>query len=145
MDSVASIKTSQIVRLPGWSGNPDDEFCCELRRPSLLTLAAKGAITNPLMKTARKIFYSGLSPDGGSLEEEGRVLLEIARAAMISPSLDQLEAAGIDLTDEQLVAVFQFTQLGAKALDRFRRLPSDIDGDIAGAEISLQTEPNSEN
>ena len=92
------------------------------------------------MKTARKIFYSGLSPDGGSLEEEGRVLLEIARAAMISPSLDQLEAAGIDLTDEQLVAVFQFTQLGAKALDRFRRLPTDHDGDFRRAEVPVQTQ-----
>ena len=128
-----SIKTSQVVTLPGWCG---DTVEFELKRPSILALAAAGAITNPLMKTARKLFYSGISPDGGDLAEEGRVLLEVAKAALVKPSFDELEEAGIELTDEQLVAIFQFTQLGAKALDRFRQLPADNDGDIHGAEVS---------
>ena len=71
------------------------------------------------------------------LEEEGRVLLEIARAALVNPSFEELEAAGIQLTDEQLVAIFQFTQLGANALDRFRRLSGNSDGDILLPEIPL--------
>ena len=133
MLSVASVKTSQIVRIPGWCG---DTVEVELCRPSVLALAAAGAITNPLLKTARRIFYAGISPDGGDLAEEGRVLLEIAKAAMVSPVFDELEAAGIQLTDEQLIAIFQFTQLGAKALDRFRGLPGDPDRAVRGAEIS---------
>ena len=161
-----SIKTSQVVTLPGWCG---DTVEFELKRPSILALAAAGAIPNPLMKTARKLFYSGINPDGGDLAEEGRVLLEVAKAALVKPSFDfysginpdggdlaeegrvllevakaalvkpsfdQLEAAGIELTDEQLVAIFQYTQLGAKALDRFRQLPADPDSDIHGAEVS---------
>ena len=133
MNILDSIKTSQVVTLPGWCG---DTVEFELKRPSILALAAAGAIPNPLMKTARKLFYSGVSPDGGDLAEEGRVLLEIARAALVKPSFDELEEAGIELTDEQLVAIFQFTQLGAKALDRFRQLPADIDSYIRGAEVS---------
>ncbi len=133
MFSLETIKTSQVVTLPGWCG---DTVEFELKRPSILALAASGAIANPLMKTARKLFYSGVSPDGGDLAEEGRVLLEIARAALVKPSFDELEEAGIALTDEQLVAIFQFTQLGAKALDRFRQLPADIDSYIRGAEVS---------
>ena len=128
-----SIKTSQVVTLPGWCG---DTVEFELKRPSILALAAAGAIANPLLKTARKLFYSGVSPDGGDLAEEGRVVLEIAKAAMVKPTFDELEAAGIELTDEQLIAIFQFTQLGAKALDRFRQLPADIDSYIRGAEVS---------
>ena len=128
-----SIKTSQVVTLPGWCG---DTVEFELIRPSILALAAAGAIANPLLKTARKLFYSGVSPDGGDLAEEGRVVLEIAKAAMVKPTFDELEAAGIELTDEQLIAIFQFTQLGAKALDRFRQLPADIDSYIRGAEVS---------
>ena len=128
-----SIKTSQVVTLPGWCG---DTVEFELKRPSILALAAAGAIANPLLKTARKLFYSGVSPDGGDLAEEGRVVLEIAKAAMVKPTFDELEAAGIELTDEQLIAIFQFTQLGAKALDRFRQLPADIDSTIRGAEVS---------
>lgn len=133
MFSLQSIKTSQVVNIPGWCG---DVVEVELKRPSILALAAAGAIPNPLMKTARKLFYSGVSPDGGDLAEEGRVLLEVAKAALVKPSFDELEAAGIELTDEQLIAIFQFTQLGAKALDRFRQLPADPDGDIRGAEVS---------
>lgn len=133
MNSLDAIKTSKIETIPGWFGETVE---VELKRPSILSLAATGAIPNPLMKTARKLFYSGISPDGGDLAEEGRVLLEVAKAALVKPSFDELEAAGIELTDEQLVAIFQYTQLGAKALDRFRQLPADNDGDIHGAEVS---------
>ena len=133
MLSLDAIKTSKIETIPGWFGETVE---VELKRPSILALAAAGAIPNPLMKTARKLFYSGISPDGGDLAEEGRVLLEVAKAALVKPSFDELEAAGIELTDEQLIAIFQFTQLGAKALDRFRQLPADNDGDIHGAEVS---------
>ena len=133
MLSLDAIKTSKIETIPGWFGEPVE---VELKRPSILALAAAGAIPNPLMKTARKLFYSGINPDGGDLAEEGRVLLEVAKAALVKPSFDELEAAGIELTDEQLIAIFQFTQLGAKALDRFRQLPADIDSYIRGAEVS---------
>ena len=133
MFSVDSIKTSQAVSLPGWCGEPWE---CVLRRPSILTLAANGAIANPLMKTARKLFYGGISSDG-DLQEEGRVLLEIAKAAMVSPSFDELSAAGVQLTDEQLIAIFRFTQLGAKSLDRFREFSGNNDGDIRDAEVSV--------
>ena len=133
MISLDAIKTSKIETIPGWFGETVE---VELKRPSILSLAATGAIPNPLMKTARKLFYSGISPDGGDLAEEGRVLLEVAKAALVKPSFDELEAAGIELTDEQLVAIFQYTQLGAKALDRFRQLSANPDGDIRGAEVS---------
>ena len=133
MISLDAIKTSKIETIPGWFGETVE---VELKRPSIHALAAAGAIPNPLMKTARKLFYSGINPDGGDLAEEGRVLLEVAKAALVKPSFDELEGAGIELTDEQLIAIFQFTQLGAKALDRFRQLPADPDGDIHGAEVS---------
>ena len=134
MLSLDSVRTSQTVTIPGWCG---DGVEVELCRPSLLALAAAGAIANPLLKTARRIFYSGISPSRAfcNLHLEGRVLIEIAKAALVKPSFDELKAAGVTLTDEQLVAIFQFTQLGAKALARFRQLPADHDGDIRGAEI----------
>ncbi len=133
LNPAESIQTSQTVRIPGWCG---DWWEVELKRPSILALAAKGAIVNPLLKTARKLFYCGISPDGGDLAEEGRVLIEIAKEAMVKPSFLELENAGIGLTDEQLVAIFQFTQLGAKALDRFRGFSGDRDGDCNDTEIS---------
>lgn len=131
------INTDAEVVLPGWC---DDEFVCVLRRPSLLALASRGAITNPLMKTARRIFYSGVSAENGNLEEEGRVLLEIAAAAMVKPTFAELEERGIELTDEQLIAIFQYTQSGAKALERFRGLSAGTQHAQYGAEVSVPTE-----
>lgn len=136
MINLDEIKTSEVVSIPGWHG---DSFECELKRPSLLTLAASGAIANPLMKTARRLFYSGVTTDG-DLAEEGRVLIEIAKAAMVRPTYDELEKRGISLTDEQLIAVFQFTQLGARALERFRGFPGNHDGNSDGAEIPDKAE-----
>lgn len=132
-----NIRTDAEVTLPGWCG---EAFICVLRRPSLLALASRGAITNPLMKTARKLFYSGVSAESGNLEEEGRILLEIASAALVKPTFAELEERGIELTDEQLIAIFQYTQAGAKALERFRGV-SGSDGDNQhGAAVSCQTE-----
>lgn len=131
--NVIKIKTSQEVTLPGWC---EEAFVCELRRPSLLTLASKGAITNPLMQTARKIFYAGISgKDGGKFDEESKVLLEIARAALVNPTFAELEKNGVELTDEQLILIFQYTQEGAKALERFRKLPTNSDGNNNVAEV----------
>ena len=51
MTSLNNIQVSQVVNLPGWCGDPEQPFRCELRRPSMLSLAAKGAITNPYGQT----------------------------------------------------------------------------------------------
>lgn len=132
-----NINTDAEVVLPGWCG---DDFVCVLRRPSLLALASRGALTNPLMKTARRLFYAGVSAENGNLEEEGRILLEIAAAALVKPTFAELEERGIELTDEQLIAIFQYTQAGAKALERFRGFSACDEYHRHGAEIPLPTE-----
>lgn len=136
MTSVSDIKTTATVILPGWCG---EAFECELRRPSILTLASRGAITNPLMKTARKLFYAGVSTTEGSLADEGKVLTEVAAAALVKPTLAELDEHGIELTDEQLIAIFQYTQSGPKALERFRQLAESHDDNRDIAEIPHET------
>ena len=136
MATIDTIKTSRVVSLPGWQGD-GDTFECELKRPSLLAMAAAGTIPNPLMTTARKLFLDGhIDPGKGNLEEEGKVLLAMARAAMVSPSFDGLAERGIELTDEQLIYIWQFVQGGARALDRFRRLTGVSEPVVRGAEVS---------
>lgn len=133
MTSISDIKTTAEVILPGWNGEP---FACVLRRPSILSLAARGALTNPLMKVARKLFYSGVSTENGDLADEGRVLTEIAKAALVHPTFDELAEHGIELTDEQLITIFQYTQSGPKALARFREYTTADDNAGNGAKVS---------
>ena len=44
----------------------------------------------------------------------------MARASLVSPTLDELEEAGITLTDSQLAYIYNYSQTGLDALRRFR-------------------------
>lgn len=135
MTSIEDIRATQVVSLPDWLG--DGDFECELKRPSLFTMAATGVIPNPLMQVARKLFFDGgISAERGNLEEEGRVLLEVAKAAMVSPSFDELAERGIGLTDDQIIAIWKFVQGGARELDRFRQFIGVSEPAVRGAEVS---------
>lgn len=125
--------SEQRVELPGWG---DEPFCATLRRPSLLSLAAQGIIPNELLACARQLFAQG---DGSALrlDELGRLLTIIAENALCSPTLSELRAKGLELTDEQLSAIYSFTQAGVRALRSFRAQREDADH--SGDEQGVQT------
>lgn len=105
------------VTLPGWEdGKP---FEAVLRRPSVLSMAACGAIPNELLACARQLFCEGYD-ESLPLDKLGRLLLAVAREALVSPSLDELEENGCYLTDMQLTAIYSFAQTGVRALKYFR-------------------------
>lgn len=112
------------LRLPGWDG---EDFCVRARRPSLYNLAASGLVPNPLLGAVQSLFAA----DDGALEDlplerQAQALLAIARYALVEPSYEELTAAGLALTDEQLLALYVFAMGGAAALEPFRRY---LDGD----------------
>ena len=106
------------VQLPGWED--DRPFEAVLRRPSLLTMAAEGSIPNELIGAAQRLFCEGYDTSL-PLDQLGRLLRRIAAEALVEPTLDQLEAAGIRLTDMQLAAIYNFSQAGVRALEPFRQ------------------------
>lgn len=114
----------QVVQLPGWG---DEPFFARLKRPSMLGLASKGKIPNALLGAAQKIFSSGMSDQVDILEvyELARIM---ADEALAEPTMADLEEAGLELTDEQLMAVMSYTQVGARGLERFRSEPADNKG-----------------
>lgn len=104
------------VVLPGWED--DVPFIAKLRRPSMISLAAEGQIPNSLMGAAATLFG-----DGGAkmdFQERAGLFLMMARASLVSPTLDELEEAGITLTDSQLAYIYNYSQTGLDALRRFR-------------------------
>ena len=48
------------------------------------------------------------------------VLDVICEACFVEPSYEQLKDAGVSLTDDQLMFVFNYTQRGVSALNNFR-------------------------
>ena len=115
----------QIVELPSFAeGQP---FVARLRRPSMLALAKSGKIPNTLLNTANDLFMGGknkLKED--YLKDVFEVLDVICNACFMEPTYAQLQEAGVELTDDQYMFIFNYTQTGVKALEPFRGQQGNI-------------------
>lgn len=111
----------QVVRLPDFA--PDQPFVARLKRPSMLVLAKSGKIPNSLLETASSLFDGKSNMTNNSNNTMGdmyRVLEIIAEASLVSPTMAEIKNAGIELTDEQLIAIFNYSQQGVEGLKSFR-------------------------
>lgn len=113
----------QIVRLPDFAES--QPFYVRLRRPSMLMLAKSGKIPNKLLSTANDLFMGNTASEEGYdenfLNNMYEVIDTIVEASLVEPSYDDLKKNGIELTDQQLLAIFNYTQEGVNSLDSFRK------------------------
>lgn len=126
------------IELPGFV--EEKPFIARLRRPSLLLLAQEGTIPNPLLSAASELFRNGKSSEKAGLKDMGELFRVIARAALISPTYEELEEAGLRLTDNQLLYIYSYSQTGVDALRRFRekQTPAPLSGDRQGLQGKAQ-------
>ena len=112
-----------VVRFPDFGdGQP---FVARVRRPSMLVLAKQGKIPNTLLTTAGELFSKG----GGAMDADNENMLGnmynimdiIATAALVQPSMEEIKSVGLELSDDQMMAIFNYTQAGVKALESFRK------------------------
>ena len=112
-----------VVRLPDFAeGQP---FVARLRRPSMLVLAKQGKIPNSLLSAAGELFSKG----GEAMDADNENMLSevydickiICSASLLQPTMVEIESAGIELSDEQIMAIFNYSQSGVKALESFRK------------------------
>lgn len=120
-DSLADAKARtqvQAVELPGFGdGKP---WYARLRRVSLLGLARAGRIPNGLMAAVTELYQTGICKTA-DLTVAAEVMLLMAGEALAEPTLKQLTEAGVQLTDEQLTAIYLYAQRGVEALRPFRQ------------------------
>lgn len=124
--SVADLEkyaAGQVVELPEFAeGQP---FVVRLRRPSMLSLVKNGKIPNTLLSSANSLFSTGSqsfdAEDPDAMKEMMGILDIVCEASLVEPTYEQIKSAGIELTDEQLMAIFSYSQQGVKALESFRR------------------------
>lgn len=115
----------QVVELPSFAeGQP---FVARIRRPSMLALAKSGKIPNSLLSTANGLFLGNGKgkTDDRYLQEVFGVLDVICDACFLEPTWKELREAGIELTDDQYMFIFNYTQTGVKALEPFRGKQGD--------------------
>ena len=123
ISDLQSYAQGTVVRFPDFGdGQP---FVARVRRPSMLVLAKMGKIPNTLLTTAGELFSKG----GGAMDADNENMLRdmynimdiIATAALIQPSMDEIKSVGLELSDDQMMAIFNYTQAGVKALESFRK------------------------
>lgn len=117
----------QVVELPSFA--EDQPFVARIRRPSILALAKSGRIPNTLLKTANGLFLGdtkGKQNDDAYLKDVFDVLDVVCDACFLEPTWNELQEAGIELTDDQYMFIFNYTQTGVKALEPFRGQQRDF-------------------
>lgn len=122
IDQLKVMAGGEIVKLPPFIQGQD--FYAKLRRPSMLKLVQSGQIPNSLLRTANMLFSGGVNEELDRDDEFMKDMFELidvlAEAVFVEPSWSELKQEGIDLTDEQYMFIFNYTQEGVKALEPFR-------------------------
>lgn len=122
IDQLKIMSGGEIVKLPPFIQGQD--FYAKLRRPSMLKLVQSGQIPNSLLRTANMLFSGGVNEELDRDDEFMKDLFDLidvlAEAVFVEPSWSELKQAEIELTDEQYMFIFNYTQEGVKQLEPFR-------------------------
>lgn len=130
---------TQLVELPGFGdGEPWQAY---LKRVSLLSLARAGRIPNALMQAVTELYQRGTTSTA-SLTQAAEVMYLVAGEALASPTLAQLEEAGVVLSDQQLTAIYLYAQRGVEALRPFRKKPAVSRDGEDGKAVSAAAQPD---
>ena len=129
---------SQVVEIPNFEG--DGLMPVRLRRTSLRGMLTAGKIPNTLMAAAQRL-YEGTanSKASATFADVMRVMDCVVADAMVAPSHKDLRDADIELTEQQVTAIYAYAQQGAKALEPFRALLAGADAGDDGAPVQTET------
>lgn len=122
LSDLKSYARGAIVELPPFAdGQP---FVARLRRPSMLVLAKNGKIPNELLNQANELFMGGSKSNGKMRQDTMSQMFDVfdilCEASFVEPSYKDICEAGLELTDDQYIFIFNYTQSGVKALKSFR-------------------------
>lgn len=121
LEQLKQYANGNIVRLPDFAeGQP---FVAKLKRPSILGMAKQGKIPNSLLVKTNELFVQSGSLDteeNSMMQEIYDVIDLIASETFVEPTYDEIKSTGIELTDEQMMFIFNYSQHGVKALESFR-------------------------
>lgn len=114
----------EIIELPPFSES--QPFVVRMKRPSMLALVKAGKIPNSLLGSANQLFASDTEAmfdesNDRALSETFDIIDIMCEAAFLEPTFEQIKSAGIELTDDQYMFVFNYCQNGVRALQGFRQ------------------------
>lgn len=114
----------EVVELPAFSES--QPFVVRMKRPSMLALVKLGKIPNSLLSAANKLFTADTEAmfdesNENALSQMFDIMDVMCEAAFVEPTFQQIKEAGLELTDDQYMFIFNYCQNGVKALESFRQ------------------------
>lgn len=122
IEDLKNYASGTIVEMPPFAeGQP---IIARLKRPSILGMAKQGKIPNSLLVKANELFLqNGVGLDAeeeDTMKQLYDVLDLIAKETLVEPTYEEIKSVGLELTDEQMMFLFNYSQQGVKALESFR-------------------------
>lgn len=122
IEDLKNYANGTVVEIPPFAeGQP---LIARLKRPSILGMAKQGKIPNSLLVKANELFLqNGVGLDAeeeDTMKQLYDVLDLIAKETLVEPTYEEIKSVGLELTDEQMMFLFNYSQQGVKALESFR-------------------------
>ena len=141
IQELVEMSKGEIVELPPFVQGKS--FVARLKRPSMLKLAESGKIPNSLLRAANTLFAGEvdkeLDADDDFMKDLLQVVEVMAESVFVEPTWQELKNAGVELTDEQYMFIFNYTQKGVESLKPFREEPESDGSDKYGEPVQMQT------
>ena len=120
-------KSAQELEIPGFAVG--ETIIIKVRKSRIMTLMAQGKIPNPLMGTVQKLMKGQGSTKDADITEMAKVYDLYCRACMAEPTYDEMADF---ITDEQMLAIFNWAIRGAAEVEPFRTDKENGSGDNDG-------------
>lgn len=119
LEKTAQRYGAQSIEIHDWDGSGMIEV--RARRPGLYNMASMGFIPNPLLGAMQAMFSGNTAQiNAVDAKKQGECLTAIARYALVEPTMAQITEAGLELTDQQLLELYQFALAGPVRYAAFR-------------------------
>lgn len=142
IDELLEMSKGEIVKLPPFVEGKD--FYARLKRPSIMALVKNGNIPNSLLRAANSLFTSNVEDEANADDEFLKDMLGVidvlADASFVEPKWTDLKAAGVELTDQQYMFIFNYTQTGIQDLEPFRQEQENTTDNPNGSIIPMQAQ-----
>ena len=105
------------------------EFIVRVKKPSLMALAKSGRIPNALLASAQELFNNAQkgkanNADPQQLGKMYDLCVSMAKAALVEPTYDELEKAGIELPRFDREAMKAATKKAAAVKEKSEKKPA---------------------
>ena len=126
------------IEIPGFFG--EEKITVQVQKPRIMALASEGKVPNPLMGVATKML-SGVKNGKNQDPTDGAKMIRLyCTACLVKPKFEELEDI---ITDDQMMAIFDWAISGAKEIEPFRKNSEDGSSDSNEQEVPGETKQNS--